>query len=165
MRRILQAIGSLAATSVCIGAAQARDAEPQFFAVELNRSTTAPDPIQQIIDAGRPEIAESCASNPTATVRVFSPIASGAYSDVSCASILEAAAATPSNENEERIGEARGALGPITFLMCGIFAAGSTLFMTYGICPHARNPRDRRNCEHVSNFGSAAMTIMCAIPF
>jgi hypothetical protein len=68
-------------------------------------------------------------------------------------------------EEDERIGEAREHIGPVTFVMCGLFAAGSILFLNYGLCPQARTPEDRGDCDNVANIGGAAFTILCAFPF
>jgi hypothetical protein len=145
---------------------------PQSFTVRLDRGTTAENVIPQIVAAARGQLAPMCEEHPGASVRIFAPLASNAYTDVPCSSALaddgangEASAALVISESDGSIGQAQQKLGPISFLMCGLFAGGSTLFTTYVLCPRARTERDRANCGHVSAGGGFALGILCAIPF
>lgn len=145
--------------------------EPQAFTLRLDSATTAETVIPAIMAVGHDQIAMACEANPGASIRIFNPLAPGDYADVPCTAILGdnestgGTGAALTSDIDGPIGQDRQKIGPISFLMCGLFAAGSTLALNYGVCPHARTPKDRKNCGHVSNFGGAAITILCAIPF
>lgn len=175
--RTFLVMAALAVVPGCGGAEQSSDAErhdiaPQSFVVELDRATTAEDAIPQILRAGRPQLATVCEEQPDASVRIFNPLASEAYTDVSCASVLdgssatgEASAALHTDEKDGPTDEARQEIGPISFLMCGLFTGGTLLTTRYAICPRARNARSRQNCDDVGLWGGIAMGVVCSIPF
>src|SRR4051812_37019259 len=58
------------------------------FEVSLTANTTSENVIPQIVEAGHDELAAACASNPTASIRIFNPLASGSYADVTCSTVL-----------------------------------------------------------------------------
>jgi hypothetical protein len=75
-------------------------------------------------------------------------------------------AATSSTSNlDGPIGEAQQKLGPISFLMCGLFAGGTALYTRYALCPHATTEEDRSNCNDVGLWGGVGIGILCSLPF
>ncbi|WP_437593362.1 hypothetical protein [Sorangium sp. So ce1000] len=139
------------------------EATPESFYVGLNPATTAESTIPQILKAGRPQLAAACADRPEASIRIFNPVDPGAYEDVSCASILYGSAAAD-EASYEPIGEVQQGIGPISFLMCGLFATGSTVFLRYALCPRGRTERDRTRCNDTGLWGGVAMGVLCAVP-
>jgi hypothetical protein len=61
----------------------------QLFLLELDRSTSAEEPLRQILSAGHVPTATACSGHPESMVRVFGLAADGTYTDVSCASVLQ----------------------------------------------------------------------------
>lgn len=57
--------------------------------MQLRGDTTAETVIPQIVEAGREQLASACAPTPTASVRIFNPLAEGSHEDVACSTILD----------------------------------------------------------------------------
>ena len=166
---------------LCAATARAGDVAPdnpgegstRAFKVDLGPLASVADVIPAIVEAGRAQLSTACEATPGATVRIVNPLASGDFTDVSCADILATPAALTGQTSEalsnepgrERIGQAQQGLGAISLVACGLFAAGSFLFLNEVLCPAAKTPSARTDCSHVANFGGAGITILCAIPF
>jgi hypothetical protein len=58
------------------------------FVVRLTANASKEGVIQQIVEAGQDQLAAACESGPGTSIRVFNPLASGSYENVSCESIL-----------------------------------------------------------------------------
>ena len=101
-------------------------AEGQSFAVQLPHDVTTDSVIPAMLAAGHDELAAACASTPGESVRILNPFASGAFEDVSCASVLsgegtaEASAARASEPAGERVGQDHQPLTPIGGVLCSI---------------------------------------------
>jgi hypothetical protein len=140
------------------------------FEVPLTANASEEDVFKQIVAAGHEQLTATCEANPGASIRVTSPIASGSYEDIACSTVLEGgypagqSSEAPTSGSED-VGQTQQKLGPISLVACGIFAAGSFLLMNEVLCPRGRTQQDRDNCGHVSNFGSAGITLLCALPF
>lgn len=149
--------------------AEPADAVAPTFEVRLGSKMSQEAVIPEILAAGHDQLVTACTADPGATIRVFNPLASGDFADLTCGSVLRGKAAgqaaAPFTNNGESTGQTEQPLGPISLVACGLFAAGSFLFLNEVLCPRATSPQDRENCGHVGNFGSAAITILCAIPF
>lgn len=151
------------------GGGGAEDVPPALrgFEVSLDEATTAESVIPKILEAGRPELAATCADHPDEVIRIFSPIEPSAYADVACASVLSGGAAAPeqsavpASEGAEPIGSVQQPWSPLG-LGCGIFVLGSSLVASRAICPRARNQRDLKRCQNWSDTGFAGLSIMCA---
>lgn len=142
-------------------------AEPYDFTVELGGATSAEAVTQAILAAAREPVADACAGDPGAAVRIFSALAAGGYADVSCEDILDGtaeASAAPAG-GDGQVGVARQPLGPISALACAAFVGGTSAFLRYGLCPRGRTERDRTRCNDVGLWGGIGLGIMCAIPF
>lgn len=136
---------------------------------ELNLAPEEPA-IPQIVATGRPELAAACADSLGAAIRIFDPLDPGAYADVPCVSMLDDAAAQdesamPVSDGDGPTGEAHQRIGPISFLMCGLYAGGSLLTLRYAVCPRARTARARQQCDDTGLWGGVAMGLLCAVPF
>jgi hypothetical protein len=77
----------------------------------------------------------------------------------------EASAALVSDEEDGPTGEARQPIGPISIWACAIASIGTGLFTYYALCPQGRTERARRRCDKTGLWGSAGITLLCAIPF
>jgi hypothetical protein len=147
------------------------DAPPQVFTLRVDSGTTAETITPVLLAGAHDELIAACEAAPGKAVRVFNPLASGAYVDVSCSALLaggeetaETSRALTSRENDEPIGQAQQKIGPITFLMCGLFLGGSTLFLDKALCPRAPTESARKNCSNVGLGGEIALGILCSIP-
>jgi hypothetical protein len=69
-------------------AASLAETAPQTFEMQLRSDTTAETILPQIVQAGHAQLIEACENNPGASVRVYNPLASGAYADLQCTAIL-----------------------------------------------------------------------------
>jgi hypothetical protein len=107
-------------------------AERQSFAVQLSRDARAETVVPAIVAAGHDELAAACASTPGAAIRILNPLASEAFEDVSCASILsgegtaETSAALSGEPTGERIGEAQQPFTPVGGVLCSLAALIAT---------------------------------------
>jgi hypothetical protein len=132
-------------------------AEGQSFAVQLPRDVTTENVIPAIVAAGHDEFAAACALTPGASIRILNPLASGAFEDVSCASVLqgegtaEASAALSSEPAGERVGEDRQSLTPIGAVLCSLASLIATTAAA-NECKKWRGPNSEF-CS-VGNFGS-----------
>jgi hypothetical protein len=147
--------------------AGATDAVPQSFTVGLDPATTPENVIPQIVAAGHDQLAILCESRPDGSVRIVHPLASDAYTDVSCASVIdvdgstgETSAAVVSKEPDEPIGTAQQKLTPIG-LGCGIFMLGAGLFANHVLCAHPRADQPDK-CRLVSELGLGSLGVACA---
>lgn len=131
------------------------------FPVPLHPATTEENITPQIVAAGHGQIAAMCEAEPGASVRIFSPLASGAYEDISCVSVLdgdegtgEASAALVTDENDGPIGTAQQKLSPFT-VVCGLFVGSAYLFASRVLCAHpeAERPQACRNATDAGFFG------------
>jgi hypothetical protein len=134
------------------------ESQTKSFAVRLDRATTADNVIPQIVAAGHEQLDAACeAAQPGASVRIFNPLASGAYQDVSCASVLggdgstgEASAALVSNVSDEPIGTAPQKLTPLA-IVCVLGGLAVNAITQYGC---ERNYPNDLACPWVSTVGS-----------
>lgn len=149
------------------GGAEEAGLPPRRF--ELNLVPEEPA-IPQMVATGRPELAAACADSPGAAIRIFDPLDPGAYADVPCVSMLDDAeaqdeSAMPVSDGDDPTGDAHQRIGPISFLMCGLYAGGSLLTLRYAVCPRARTARARQQCDDTGLWGGVAMGLLCAVPF
>ncbi len=139
------------------------------FEVRLGGTMSQEDVITAILAAGHDQLVTACAADPGASIRVVSPLAAGDVTELACSTALAdgstSQAGAPLTTERESTGQTQQKIGPISLVACGLFAAGSFLFLNEVLCPRATSPQDRENCAHVGNFGGAAITILCAIPF
>ncbi|KYF64637.1 hypothetical protein BE11_21545 [Sorangium cellulosum] len=155
------------AAGVDPGEGEDADPAPRSFVVDVDRETTAENAMAKILEAGRPELAGACADRPAATIRVFSALDPGAFTDVPCSSALHGVAAAegtssaPASDGGEPIDTDQQTLSPFS-LGCAVFVLGSSLVASRAICPRARNQRDLRRCQNWSDAGFAGISIMCA---
>lgn len=137
------------------------------FELTLLDNATAETVIPAIVEAGRDQLSTACEAYPRASVRIFNPLVSGSYEDVTCSTILD---------GEESVGQSSEALtssgenighvqqkGIISTVAC--FAGGAAAFLVprYGICPHGRTEQDRSNCNDVSGWGSLGLGFVCGL--
>jgi hypothetical protein len=133
-----------------------------LFGVHLDTDTQ--DPITEIFAAGHDQLAAACSKVPSASVRIFNPLASGKSADISCATILRDSAATaPTSEaasGGERTAEARHPWSPLG-LGCSILLLGTGIFFNRVGCndPRAGNPDA---CRNVVDFGFGGLGVLCA---
>lgn len=139
----------------------------QIFEVQFEPAAQAEEAIPAIVEAGRDKLASACSGTPDASIRIMNPLASGAFEDVPCATILGGGeSAEQSSEaltrGGERIGQAQQK-GVITTVAC--FAGAATVFLgtRYGVCPHGRTEQDRTNCNDAGNWGQAGLGFLCAL--
>ena len=177
--RIVVAIAALVGLPACGATEESSEASterdskeetaivPQSFVVELDRTTTAEEAIPQLLKAARHQLAAACADYPMATIRVFNPLASGAYTDVPCASVLsgndaagEASAALMNDEVDGPIGTAQQRWSPFG-LTCSILTIGSGLVANWALCPRVTNRRDERRCRIWSDAGFSSLGFLC----
>lgn len=137
----------------------------QTFDVRLPGDTTEETVIPAIIAAGHDEIAAACESTSSASIRIFNPLASGAYRDTPCSAILdrtgEANSTLTSDSSDGPIGEAQQRFSPIG-LGCHVFIAGAALFASAAICSHARPHRREKRCDLGTGTSFAVLSVMCA---
>lgn len=142
--------------------------EPQLFMLHLDGTMTAKTAIPLILAASHDQLAAACDSVPGASVRILNPLASGDYLDLPCSVILNGTGETnitlTSEPFEGPIGHAEQKLGPITFLMCGIFLGSSSLFLAKVLCPRARTAQNRAHCDDLNLGGTIALGLLCSIP-
>jgi hypothetical protein len=133
-----------------------------FFGVHLD--TDAQDPIAELVAAGHDQLVALCSEVPSASVRIFNPLASGASADISCAAVLEhgvsATAPAEAASGGERTAEARQ---PWSLLGLGrsILLLGAGIFFNRVGCnnPRADNPDA---CRNVVDFGFGGLGVLCA---
>jgi hypothetical protein len=137
------------------------------FTVPLDPETTDENMTPQIVAAGRGPIAAMCEAVPDASVRIFSPLASGAYEDISCASVLdrgestgEASAALLTDEGDGPIGTAQQRWSPFG-LGCTIATGLAYLFASRVLCAHPKAERPEA-CRNVTDAGFFGIGVMCA---
>lgn len=180
MHRKIAMVGVLVAVSAagCGGAEESSepgtpyggdeaDNAPQRFTVRLDRATTAENVIPQIVAAARGPLASMCEEHPGASLRIMNPLASEAYQDVPCTSVLggdsatgEANAALVSDENDGPIGTVQQKWSPFG-LVCSALTIGSSLVANYALCPKAINPTDEKHCRWVSDGGFGTLSFLC----
>jgi hypothetical protein len=143
-------------------------AEGQSFEAQLPGDITAETVIPAIVAAGRVELAAACATAPGASIRVMNPLASSAFEDVSCSSVLqslESTAATSAsftgNDSDGPIGTAQQKWSPFG-VGCTVAVGLAALVATYALCPRATNPQDEKHCGYVTNGGFTGLGVMCA---
>ncbi|XYI02926.1 hypothetical protein ACMHYB_25500 [Sorangium sp. So ce1128] len=142
------------------GAAEEAGLLPRSFELSFDPEEPA---IPQIVAAGRHELAAACADNPHVSIRIFDPLDPDAFADVPCSSMLcdaESGEAPASAEGGEPIAVAQQPWSPFG-LVCSIITTGSGLVSTYALCPRARNPHDRRNCDWLTTGGFTALGALC----
>ncbi len=135
----LLAVSMLTAGSAAAAPDNDGDGFTRAFAVDLDRSKPN-DAIAAVLAAGHAELAAACEEIPDGAVRIVNPLASGDFTDVSCANILGgasgasgASATLTSDPAVERIGESRQGLGFLAPFLCGIVSMG--LLKTHqGLC-------------------------------
>jgi hypothetical protein len=178
-RMLTAAMVAFAAVPACGGAEESSEAgaahggeeadnAPQSFTVRLDSETTAENVIPQIVIAGRGQLAAMCeAAQPGAWVRILNPLASGAYTDVLCTSVLdgdgptgEASAALVSDESDGPIGTVQQKWSPFG-LACSVLTMGAGLVASYALCPRATNPDDKKNCDYVTAGGLSGLGLLC----
>ena len=144
-------------------------AEGQSFVVQLPSDVTTESIIPAIVTAGHEELASACAVTPGASIRILNPLASGAFKDVSCASVLqgkgtaETSAAPSGDPAGERIGEAQQPLTPVGGVLCGLASLIATTAAA-NECKKWRGPNSQV-CG-VGGFGSGLLWIYaCYIAF
>jgi hypothetical protein len=137
----------------------------QTFDVRLPTGTTEETVIPAIVAAGHDEIAAACDGTFSTSIRVFNPLAPGAYTDVPCSTMLdgtgEASSALTSDPSDSRLGQAQQQLSPFS-LGCAAFVGGSALFSQFVLCPRARTERDRKHCDSWTGGGFFGLGLMCA---
>ncbi|WP_437952236.1 hypothetical protein WME98_17000 [Sorangium sp. So ce296] len=176
--RIILGTAALVSMTACEAAeepgkagADGREAEqaegaPPSFVFSVDRAITAEDAIPQILNAGRPQLAAACAEYPGALIRVFNPLALGAYEDVTCSAVLDGEGAGEANAalaNAERggpIGVAQQELSPFS-IGCGVFVGASALVAQFGVCPRARTERARKRCDYWTGGGFVGLGVLC----
>jgi hypothetical protein len=139
-------------------------AEGQSFAVQLPQDVPTESVIPAIVGAGQDKLAAVCASTPGAAIRVLNPLASGAFEDVSCASILAGAGTAETSaalSSPEHIGQVQQK-GLITTVACFAGSAATFLVPRYGICPHGATEQIRTDCNDVGGWGSLGIGLLCA---
>ena len=148
------------------------DTSPEVFTLRLDSSMTAETITPVLLASAQDKLLAACEATPDKAVRVFNPLASGVYVDVPCSVLLagdeatgETSGALTSRESDGPIGQAQQKIGPISFLMCGLFLGGSTLFLDKVMCPRAQTEEARKNCSNVGLGGGIALGILCSIPF
>jgi hypothetical protein len=133
------------------------------FVVHLAQTTTAETVISQIVEAGREQLAAACAAHPDASIRVFNPLASGSYADVSCSTILDGsepvAQSSEALPSGEHIGQIQQKWSPFG-LGCTAFVGLSALFVNYALCnrPGAEQPD---LCRYTADAGFFGLGIAC----
>ena len=148
------------------------DTSPQVFTLRVDGSTTEKNITPALLASAHDKLLAACEATPNKAVRVFNPLASGVYADVPCSALLagdeaigETSGVLINRESDGPIGQAQQKIGPISFLMCGLFLGGSTLFLDKVMCPRARTEEDRRSCSNVGLGGGIALGVLCSIPF
>ena len=148
------------------------DTPQQVFILRMDSGTTAESITPALLASAHDKLLAVCEATPDKAVRIFNPLASGAYADVPCSALLagdeatgETSGAFTGRESDGPIGQTQQKIGPISFLMCGPFLGGSTLFLDKVMCPRAQTEQDRRNCSNVGLGGGIALGILCSIPF
>jgi hypothetical protein len=148
------------------------DTSPQVFTLRVDSSTTAETITPVLLASAHDKLLAACAATPDKAVRVFNPLASGAYEDVPCSALLadsketeETSGVLTSRESDGPIRQAQQKIGPISFLMCGLFLGASTLLLDKVMCPRAQTEEARKNCSNVGLGGGIALGILCSIPF
>ncbi|KYG10268.1 hypothetical protein BE21_13090 [Sorangium cellulosum] len=138
----------------------------QTFEVQLPSDTTEGNVIPRIVAVGRDALAAACESTSSVAIRVFNPLASGAYRDVPCSTILndtgEVCGALTSVLNDDGAGEAQQRLSPFS-LGCAAFVGGSALFSQFVLCPRAKTERERKRCDYWTGGGFFGLGLMCAV--
>jgi hypothetical protein len=143
---------------------------PQLFEVWLPVNTTAEDGIPALVAAAHDQLATACKSTPGASIRIFNPLASGDYADVSCAAIRGGAESTgesrqslTSEPSDGPIGESQQSLPPVGPFIC-LLAAVISATAASRACKDWRGP----NSEfcNVANFtNNLAWGTACIIMF
>ncbi|WP_437336328.1 hypothetical protein [Sorangium sp. So ce394] len=143
------------------GGAEEAGLPPRRFELSLDPEEPA---IPQIVAAGRHELAAACADRPDAAVRILNPLDAGAFADVPCSSMLgrevAASSAPAAEESGEPIAVAQQPWSPVG-LACGVLTLGSGLWSTFALCPRARNPHDKRNCDILTSGGFTGLGVLC----
>ena len=140
------------------------------FVVFVDSATTKESDIPAILASGRAELIAACESNSGASVRIYNPMASGDYVDVSCAAVLgdeevtgQAAAALGRSPGEGATGEAPQRLTPLGPLLCGLTGLITSAAQDR-VCRDWRG-RNSQFCN-VGTFGSGTFWLFaCAIAF
>jgi hypothetical protein len=172
--KIVLPIAMLAIVSGCGDVEQSSNAEAAHsveqadssFTVPLDPATTEESITPQIVAAGHGQIAAMCEAEPGASVRIFSPLASGAYEDISCASVLDgdeatrkASAALVTDENDGPIGTVQQRWSPFG-LGCTIATGLAYLFASHVLCDHPKAERPKA-CRNVTDAGFFGLSVMC----
>jgi hypothetical protein len=136
------------------------------FTVPLDPATTGENITPQIVAAGHGQIVAMCEAEPGASVRIFSPLAYGAYEDISCASVLdgdeatvEASAALVTDENDGPIGTVQQRWSPFG-LGCTVATGLAWLFASRVLCDHPKAERPKA-CRNVTDAGFLGVGVMC----
>lgn len=135
----------------------------------MTPSTTAETVIPQILAAGHDELASMCAVNPAASIRVFNPLASGSYADVTCSAILVGGESVERSSDaltsgNEHIGQVQQEWSPFG-LVCSALVLGATLAWNWPgsrtgcNTPGAENPTA---CQFVTGVGGGGLGLLCA---
>ena len=118
------------------------DALPDVFTVRVDRSMTAETIAAALLASAHDQVASACEAAPDKAVRVFNPLASGAYADFPCSTLLatdepagSASKALARRESDGPIARAQQEVGPISFLMCGLFLGERRCFSTRFCAP------------------------------
>jgi hypothetical protein len=143
-------------------AAQQADTTVRIFEVWLRGDTVAETILARIVEAGHAQLVEGCESNPGALVRVYNPLASGAYADVPCAAILGGAKTSgepqhmlTSEPGDGATGESQQHLTPAG-LLCGLLTIGVGLASTWSC---ERYPDQW--CPWPAAAGTSTMSLIC----
>jgi hypothetical protein len=132
------------------------------FTVWLDDRASSAAVIQKILDAGHGEIAGACEGVPDAKVRIADPFDPSNAVDVPCSTVLDGAAEAASIlTSDGPLGEAQQAWSPIG-VGCTVAVGAAGLIASFAVCPHARNPRNKKLCEYWSGGGFFGLGVMCA---
>jgi hypothetical protein len=145
-------------------------AEGQSFAVQLPHDVTTESVIPAIVAAGQDKLAAVCERTPGAGIRIANPLASGAFEDVQCSTILGESemtehASTALTSGGERIGQTQQKFSPVG-LVCSALLLGATLAWNWPGShvgcndPRAENPV---GCQAVTSIGGGGLGLLCAL--
>lgn len=143
-------------------AASLAETAPRTFEVPLRSDTTAETILPQIVEGGHAQLIEACESTPGASVRVYNPLASGAYADLQCTAILRGEETIGESwqtlTREPMVGatrESRQSLTPAG-LLCTLLTIGTGLAATWAC---QRYPDQW--CPWPAAAGSSTMSLIC----
>ena len=147
-----------------LGAEQAAPTA-KTFEVTLRGEMTTESVVSAIVAAGREELAAACAAMPEMTIRIMNPLASGAFEDRLCTTLLSSEGTAEASEafvSAEHIGHAQQK-SIITSVAC--FTAATTAFIgtSYGICPHGKTEKIRTDCNNWGGWGGVGLGFVCGL--